>query len=113
MSKQSSALASREKKKAVLVGVVLAVLGVANVLPLHYAGHGNCPHGGVYQQNGITMGVPLAYYRTVQGGIGECPDMVGESSASVFSAQALLTDALVFGVVAIGMNVLVDRRTNK
>jgi hypothetical protein len=100
-----------EGKKAAIVGVVALTLAAVNVMPLHYSIQQNCPHGGTVTTNGITLGLPLAYFRTVHGGVSECSDFVGISPSSGFTVQALLSDGLIFGLVMVGLNVLFDRRT--
>lgn len=100
-----------DKQKGRVVGVLLVILAAANLVPLHYSNQGNCPGGGTYEQSGVTLGLPVAFYRTTHGGFRECPGLVGDSPKSGFSVQALLTDALVFGVVTTGINLLLDRRT--
>lgn len=111
MSKLSAIQQASERKKTVAVGVVAALLAVVNFLPLHYSNQQNCPHGGTFTTSGMTMGLPMAYFRTIHGGINDCPGMVGDAPTKGFSAQWLVTDAMVFGVIMVGLNVLLDRRT--
>ncbi len=101
-------------KKAAIAGLVAAVLLVLNVVPLHHFERRNCPERGSYTVEGTTMGVPMAYVQNLHPGADDCTGfdgvIINESSRS-FSAQALVTDVLVFGVVMVGVNALLDRRT--
>jgi hypothetical protein len=100
-----------EKRKGQVVGFVVVLFAAANLVPLHYSSQGQCPDGGTFTQTGITMGLPLAYYQTQHSGMGDCNGVVSDSPARNTSAQAFITDGLVFGVVAVGINLLLDRRT--
>lgn len=111
MSRLSIRQQASERKKALAVGVVAALLLLANVVPLHHSERHNCPQGGSYSMHGTTFGLPVAYFQTWKGGLNDCSGFYGTEPSSGFSAQALLTDALVFGVVMVGLNALVDRRT--
>ena len=111
MNKLNAMQQASEKKKTLAVTAVAAVLAVLNLLPLHYSNRQNCPHGGTFTTSGATMGLPLSYFRTIHGGITDCPDIIGDAPTRGFSAQFLLADALIFGAIMVGLNVLLDRRT--
>ncbi|HSX05562.1 MAG TPA: hypothetical protein VLF69_03795 [Candidatus Saccharimonadales bacterium] len=100
-----------DKKKGGIVMAVAIALAALNLVPLHHFSRGNCPHGGTYTTSGTSMGLPLSYYETWHGGMNDCYGFVGDAPSSGFSAQALLGDGLVFGLVMVGVNVLLDRRT--
>jgi hypothetical protein len=113
MSKLTTKQQALESKKTMAVAAVAIILIAANFVPLHHFYRRSCPDGGTYTTNGTTMGLPMSYYQKWNGGSSDCAGMYGDEPSSGFSAQALLTDALVFGIVTIGANVLLDRRTNK
>jgi hypothetical protein len=100
-----------ERKKVWAVGVVAVLIMLANVVPLHHSSQHDCPGGGSYKTQGTTFGLPIAYFETWKDGLNSCPGFYGTEPSSGFSAQAFLTDALVFGVIMVGLNALVDRRT--
>lgn len=101
-----------EKKKTAIVTAVALVILVLNIVLLHHFSRHGCPKGGTYTSTGATMGLPMAYHSTWQTGLIDCKGFTGGDATDVeFSAQALLGDALVFGLVMLGVNILLDRRT--
>jgi hypothetical protein len=100
-----------ERKKTMIVAAAAVVLALANVVPLHHSMRQSCPGGGSYAASGTSMGLPLAYTEDWHSDTSDCADSMSAPLTRSFSAQALLTDALVFGVAMIGLNILLDRRT--
>jgi len=113
MSKPGVKQRLSDKKKASIVIIVLVLLAIPNVIPLRYSDHYNCPQGGSHTVSGVRVGFPTPYAGTQHGGINTCPGYYSDPPSRGFSISALFTDALVFGVVMIGVNVLLDRRTDK
>ncbi|HSX31086.1 MAG TPA: hypothetical protein VLE99_04165 [Candidatus Saccharimonadales bacterium] len=111
MSKPQVLRRLTEKNKAAVVVSVTVALAIANLFPFHYARTQTCPHGGTYLTTGRSMGLPLSYFRTAHGSVADCPNFIGTASEGGFSAQALVGDALIFGVVVMSLNLLSDRRT--
>lgn len=111
MNKQSSLSGVSERKKVLAVSVLAIFLALANIAPLHHSEQRKCTQGTSYTVHSTTFGLPVAYFQTWEGGRDGCTGYYGSEPSRVFSAQALLTDALVFGVIMVGLNVLVDRRT--
>jgi hypothetical protein len=100
-----------DQKKTTIASVVAIVLLAVNLVPLHHTSIQKCPDGTSYTTEGTTMGLPVAYYENSEGGISTCPNFVGDAQTKRFSMQSLLTDGLVFGVLMVGLNALLDRRT--
>lgn len=111
MNKLSAQRLASDKNKTYLVVIVSAALAIVNFLPLHYANQQSCPGGGTFTTTGITLGLPLAYFRTEHGSEADCPGVYGDAPTRGFSAQALLGDGMLFGLVTLGLNLLLDRRT--
>lgn len=112
MSKASIMQRVSERQKVMIVGLVAVLLFIVNVLPLHHSSHGSCAGGITFTTTSESLGVPMAYYQTSQNNSGDnCLFSSDQASSRNFSAQALLTDALVFGIIMVGLNVVLDRRT--
>ena len=110
MSKHIGKHQLSDKRKTNIVMIVSVLLAVANFIPFHYATHYDCPHGGGYTESGVRLGVPVSYAGTIHDEA-TCPGVYGDAPSKGFSISALFVDALAFGVVMVGLNVLLDRRT--
>jgi len=114
MSKLNASQQTSEQKKTATVGIVAVLLAAVNFVPLHHFSRQNCAGGGTFTTSGTTLGLPMAYYETWHGSPNDCGGYAsGDGASKSFSAQGLLGDGLVVGLVMMGANVLLDRRTNK
>lgn len=113
MSKRAEKHQLSDKKKTNIVIIVSIVLAIINFVPFHYSRHyDDCPHGGSYTESGVRLGVPVPYAGTIHGQ-STCPGVYSDVPSKGFSVGALFIDALVFGIVMVGLNMLLDRRTKQ
>lgn len=113
MSKLTEKRQLSDKKKTNIVIIVSVVLVIVNFIPFHYSRqYYDCPHDGSYTESGVRLGVPVPYAGTVHGE-STCPGVYSDAPSKGFSIGALFIDALVFGIVMVGLNMLLDRRTKQ